>query len=101
MFLVIACATVIAVAYRFRRDVTGPELTLLSRAVSWVSLGALLLWVGLDWITGETDQWFTTLTGALPLAVIEVACLVLMTFDTLRERRRSVARRRKRTRHTP
>lgn len=84
MIFVIGCVVVIGIAYRVRRDVTGPELTDVSKAVSWVSLGVLFLWVAADWISSSNDQWFTTMAGALPIAAIELTCLILMTLDTLR-----------------
>lgn len=95
MILVIGCVVVIGIAYRVRRDITGPELTDLSKTVSWVSLGVFFLWVAADWISGSNDQWFTTMAGALPLAAIELSCLILMTLDTLRGLKRQGAHRRK------
>jgi hypothetical protein len=92
MILVIGCVAVIGIAYRVRRD-TGPELTDLSKAVSWASLGVLFVWVAADWISGSNDQWFTTMAGALPLAAIELSCLILMTLDTLRGLKRQGAHR--------
>jgi TRAP-type C4-dicarboxylate transport system permease small subunit len=83
MILVIACGAVVAITYK-ARDTFGPELTGLSQAVSLVSIGVLFLWVAGDWISGSNDQWFTTMAGALPLATIELACVILMTLDTLR-----------------
>jgi len=95
MILVIGCVAVIGIAYRVRRDTFGPELTDLSKAVSWVSFGVLFLWVAADWISGSNDQWFATMAGALPLAAIELACLILMTLDTMRGLKRQGAHRRK------
>jgi hypothetical protein len=95
MFLVVfGCVPVIAITYKVR-DTFGPELTDLSQAVSLVSIGILILWVVGDWISGSNDQWFTNMAGALPLAAIELSCLILMTLDTLRGLKRTGAHRRK------
>lgn len=88
MLLAIGCMAIVAITYRVRRDITGPELTTMSNAASGVSLGALLVWVAADWLTGADDQWFTTLAGGLPLATIELGCLTVMTLDTFRQRAR-------------
>jgi len=52
MLLAIGCMAIVAITYRVRRDITGPELTTMSNAASGVSLGALLVWVAADWLTG-------------------------------------------------
>lgn len=96
MFFAIGCMALVAIAYRVRRDLTGPELTAMSQAASWASLSALFLWIAADWLTGSTDRWFTTMTGAVPLAAIELACMTAMTVDTFREER---SRRRRGGRH--
>ena len=97
VILAIGCVVVVGATHRVRRDVTGPTLTALSQATSWVSLGTFILWLAADWLSGSTDQWFTTIAGALPLAIIQFACLSLMTVDTLRgwRRRRRAGRRRR------
>lgn len=88
MLVALGCVALGAIIYRFRRDVTGPPLTARSEAASRVSFGALLLWVAADWLSGSTDQWFSTTAGALPLAVVEVGCLAVITCDTFRSRGR-------------
>lgn len=81
MISAFACALVVAIAYRARRDGFGPPLTRRARVVAWCSLGTIPLWVIGDLVSGSDDRWFTSATGAGLFAAVQVLSLAVMTFD--------------------
>lgn len=94
MCIVFGCVVVTGGICRFRRDLGGPPLAFGTHVLWWASLGVLMLWVGMDWVTDAHDRWFTTMTGAVPLASVEVVCLVLVLVDTVAGSRRRRGRHR-------
>lgn len=71
MYLVLGCVVLIGGIFRFRWDLGGPPPAFRTKVIWWISFGAPLLWVGMDCLTDAHGGWFTTMTGAVPLASVE------------------------------
>lgn len=85
MVIVFASVALVCVVCGLRRDLTGPQLTPVSEATWWVSLGALAVYAAAGWLSGSHDQWAESLPAVLVLALVEAACFVTMATDTVTE----------------
>lgn len=82
MIAAVLCLLVVALTFRVRRDLTGPEPTSRTELVFWAGFVFLGIWLLGDWFSGDRSRWFDSELGAGLLAAAQAACVLAMGADT-------------------